>query len=159
MSTLKIILDAYKKRKRNPKIYGFHTFADPGYPIASAGPFRDNIRFFLQQCGEIEDYTIDGMPIWLTFLLHENRGFVIPLYTIEESVKNSFQPFCDQCRCSGNTSISHPFDCFLQFLNWVLGILIWVFSFWVEFWGLATKGLMGFWVLLLCFRLESSLCF
>ncbi|CAK9156047.1 unnamed protein product, partial [Ilex paraguariensis] len=94
------IFEASAKRKRSPKYYGLHTFADPGCPIAPSGPFRDNIRFFLQECAEIEDYNVDGMPIWRTFLVHENRGFIVPLYTIEESVKHSLQPFCDHCRCA-----------------------------------------------------------
>ncbi|KAE9449764.1 hypothetical protein C3L33_18337, partial [Rhododendron williamsianum] len=34
-------LEAFKKRKRSPKIYGLHTFGHPGCPIAPAGPFRD----------------------------------------------------------------------------------------------------------------------
>ncbi|KAH7849367.1 hypothetical protein Vadar_016836 [Vaccinium darrowii] len=95
------LLEAYKKRKRNPKIYGLHTFAHPGCPIAPSGPFRDNIRVFLQQCSEPEAYNIDGMPVWCTFLVHEDRGFMVPLYTIEESVKHSLTPFCDHCRCTG----------------------------------------------------------
>ncbi|KAK1361841.1 PHD domain-containing protein [Heracleum sosnowskyi] len=101
MSNSKQILESFKKRKRMPKLYNFHTFADPGCPIALSGPFRDNIQQFLQQCGEVEDYNIDGMPIWCTFLVHETKGLVIPLYTIEETAKNSFQPYCDQCRCTG----------------------------------------------------------
>ena len=95
------ILEACRKRKRRPKLFGFHTFADPGCPINPSGPFRDNIRVFLQECAEIEDYNVDGMPTWCTLLVHENRNFVVPLYTIEESVKNSLRPFCDQCRCTG----------------------------------------------------------
>lgn len=102
MSNSKQILESLKKRKRMPKLYNFHTFADPGCPITLTGPFRDNIRQFLQQCAEVEDYNIDGMPIWCTFLVHETKGLVIPLYTIEETAKNSFQPYCDQCRCTGN---------------------------------------------------------
>ncbi|MCD9559566.1 hypothetical protein HAX54_017616 [Datura stramonium] len=31
------------------------------------GPFRDNIRYFLQECAELEEYTVEGMPIWSTF--------------------------------------------------------------------------------------------
>ncbi|KAI8536547.1 hypothetical protein RHMOL_Rhmol10G0265800 [Rhododendron molle] len=94
-------LEAFKKRKRSPKIYGLHTFGHPGCPIAPAGPFRDNIRVFLRQCSEPEGYNVDGMPVWSTFLVHENRGFLVPLYTIEESVKHSLTPFCDHCRSTG----------------------------------------------------------
>ncbi|KAA8547684.1 hypothetical protein F0562_004113 [Nyssa sinensis] len=95
------IFEACKKRKRTPKLYGLHTFADPGCPIAPSGPFRENIRVFLQECTELEDYNVEGMPIWCTLLVHENRGFVFPLYTIEESAKHSLRPFCDYCRCTG----------------------------------------------------------
>ncbi|KAM7460027.1 hypothetical protein LguiA_035957 [Lonicera macranthoides] len=97
------ILEACRKRKRRPKFFGFHTFADPGCPINPSGPFRDNIRLFLQECAEIEDYNVDGMPTWCTLLVHENRNFVVPLYTIEESVKSSLRPFRDQCRCTGGS--------------------------------------------------------
>ncbi|XP_010278538.1 PREDICTED: PHD finger protein MALE MEIOCYTE DEATH 1-like [Nelumbo nucifera] len=95
------VLDACKKRKRKPKLYGFHTFADPGCPIILTGPFRDNIRSFIEECGEIEDYNVEGMPTWSTLLVNENNGVVVPLYTIEESVKHSLHPFCDHCRCVG----------------------------------------------------------
>ncbi|XP_038891393.1 PHD finger protein MALE MEIOCYTE DEATH 1 [Benincasa hispida] len=95
------ILESCKKRKRRPKLFGFQTFGDPGSPISPTGPFRENIRIFLQQCAEIEDYRIQEMPIWCTLLVHENRSFVVPLYTIEEEVKLSPKPYCDYCRCSG----------------------------------------------------------
>lgn len=73
------ILEACRKRKRRPKLFGFHTFANPGCPINPSGPFRDNMRVFLQECAEIEDYNVDGMPTWCTLLVHENRNFVVPL--------------------------------------------------------------------------------
>ncbi|KAL5743540.1 hypothetical protein ACOSQ2_026656 [Xanthoceras sorbifolium] len=95
------ILEACRKRKRRPKIYGFHTFADSGCPISPAGPFRDNVRMFLQECAELEDYNLEGMPIWCTLLVHETLSFVVPLYTIEEDVRSSNEPYCDQCRSSG----------------------------------------------------------
>ena len=100
------ILESCKKRKRRPKLFGFQTFGDPGSPINPTGPFRENIRIFLQQCAEIEDYRIQEMPIWCTLLVHENKSFVVPLYTIEEDVKLSPKPYCDQCRCSGLNSFS-----------------------------------------------------
>nr|DAD35830.1 TPA_asm: hypothetical protein HUJ06_006470 [Nelumbo nucifera] len=112
------VLDACKKRKRKPKLYGFHTFADPGCPIILTGPFRDNIRSFIEECGEIEDYNVEGMPTWSTLLVNENNGVVVPLYTIEESVKHSLHPFCDHCRCVGKEEAKFEFDTifFLQFL-------------------------------------------
>ncbi|XP_048422241.1 PHD finger protein MALE MEIOCYTE DEATH 1 [Pyrus x bretschneideri] len=95
------ILEACRKKKRRPKIFGLQTFCDPGCPISLIGPFRDNVRVFLQECAEREDYTVRGMPIWCTLLVHDNRSLVVPLYTIEEDVKTSEEPFCDQCRCTG----------------------------------------------------------
>ncbi|XP_009789304.1 PHD finger protein MALE MEIOCYTE DEATH 1 [Nicotiana sylvestris] len=96
------IFEAYKKSKRTPNFYGFHSFLDPGCPIKPTGPFRDNVRYFLQQCAELEEYTVEGMQIWSTFLVHKNRGVAIPLYTIEENVKNNdSRSFCDHCRCAG----------------------------------------------------------
>ncbi|KAI3824319.1 hypothetical protein L1987_05775 [Smallanthus sonchifolius] len=91
-----------KKRKmKSAKYYGLQSFLQPGCPISPSGPFRDNVRVFLQECCQIEDYCVEGMQIWCTFLFHENRGFVLPIYTIEECVRNSIQPLCDYCRCSG----------------------------------------------------------
>ncbi|KAH9615034.1 hypothetical protein KSS87_003880 [Heliosperma pusillum] len=78
-----------------------NTFGDPGCPIQPAGAFRDNIRLFIQECTDVEDYSIESMPVWCTLLVQDGKGIVIPLYTIEENVKFSDQPFCDQCRCSG----------------------------------------------------------
>lgn len=95
------ILEACKKRKRKPKLYGFHTFGDPGCPINVTGPFRDNIRIFLRECADLEEYSLEKMSIWCTLLVKENTGFVLPLYTIEEKVDHSLRPFCDHCRCAG----------------------------------------------------------
>ncbi|XP_058109014.1 PHD finger protein MALE MEIOCYTE DEATH 1 [Magnolia sinica] len=95
------IFDACKKRKRQIKAYAFHAFADPGCPVDYSGPFRDNIRSFLRECAEIEDYNVEGMPTWCTLLVNEGSGVVVPLYFIEENVKHSRRPFCDFCRCVG----------------------------------------------------------
>lgn len=114
------ILEACKKRKRRPKIYGFSSFCDPGCPIGPNGPFRENIRLFLQECAELEDYSVQGMPTWCTLLVHDNRSLVVPLYTIEEDVKTSERPFCDHCRCTGlNSNFSLLIWLFLRFLIWV----------------------------------------
>lgn len=114
------ILEACRKRKRRPKLYGFHSFGNPGYPINPIGPFRDNVRVFLQNCAELEEYNIQGMPIWCTLLVHENRSLVIPLYTIEEDVEQSPRPYCDQCRCTG---------------LWFLFIIIYLFVIdWILYW-------------------------
>ena len=104
--------DTCKKRKtKHEKCYGLESFLQPGCPVSLSGPFRDNVRAFLGECGQALDYNVDGMMIWCTFLYHENRGFVFPLYTIEECVQNSLQPLCDHCRCSGN------FTAYLHYLS------------------------------------------
>ncbi|PON43397.1 Autoimmune regulator [Parasponia andersonii] len=95
------ILEACKKRKRRPKLFGFHTFGDPGSPIHLTGPFRENIQVFLRECAETEDYNLEGMPICCTLLVHESRSLIVPLYTIEEDVKTSPKPYCDHCRSTG----------------------------------------------------------
>ncbi|KAL3845091.1 hypothetical protein ACJIZ3_002494 [Penstemon smallii] len=86
---------------KSPNFYGFHTFAEPGFPVSLNGPFRDNIRQFLQQCAQPQSYNVEGMQVWCTFLVYESRGVVLPLYTVEENVQNSETPFCDYCRCVG----------------------------------------------------------
>ncbi|CAI0400358.1 unnamed protein product [Linum tenue] len=100
------ILDVCRKRKRNPKCFDFHSFGDPCCsPIAFTGPFRDNIRIFVNECAEPEDYEIEGMPIWCTLLTtsSSNNNVVLPLYTVEdeESVHPSQNPLCDRCKCTG----------------------------------------------------------
>ncbi|KAL5697301.1 hypothetical protein ACHQM5_030853 [Ranunculus cassubicifolius] len=94
--------EAYKKRKRNTKVFSFHSFADPGCPIVVSGPFRDNIRQFLRECCEIEGFSVGGMPIWCVLLANQNNGVVVPLYIVEDTVnKHSSNPFCDHCRSTG----------------------------------------------------------
>ncbi|GMY38214.1 PHD finger protein MALE MEIOCYTE DEATH 1 [Fagus crenata] len=95
------ILEAFKKRKRRPQLYGFHTFGDPGCPINPKGAFRDNIQVLLQHCAELDDSNVQGMQTWCTLLLHETRSCIVPLFTIEEKVKCSTRPYCDHCRCTG----------------------------------------------------------
>ncbi|KAJ8763001.1 hypothetical protein K2173_023206 [Erythroxylum novogranatense] len=95
------VVESCKKRKRRPKFYNFHTFGDPGCPLRPTGPFRDNIRLFLRDCTQPEDYDVEGMPVSCTLLLLQSNNFVVPLYTIEEDAHLSFQPFCDHCRCTG----------------------------------------------------------
>ncbi|KAF3649724.1 putative PHD finger protein MALE MEIOCYTE DEATH 1-like isoform X2 [Capsicum annuum] len=104
MKMTREIFEDYKKKKKKKGVsnfYGFDTFLDPGCPITLMGAFRDNIRYFLQECAEIEEYTVEGMPVWCTFLVHKKKGVVIPLYTIEENVKSSVRTYCDHCRCAG----------------------------------------------------------
>ncbi|GER26232.1 PHD finger protein [Striga asiatica] len=90
-----------KRNKKMSKFYGFHSFAEAGVPVSLDGAFRDNVRQFLLQCAEPEDYSVDGMAVWCTFLVYESKGTVLPLYTVEENVKHSDKPFCEYCRSSG----------------------------------------------------------
>ncbi|KAG5052914.1 hypothetical protein JHK87_005112 [Glycine soja] len=97
------LIEACKKRKRLPKFFRFNSFGDPGVvPIARSGPFRDNVRVFLQEAGDLEDYTVSGNPLWCILLIHDNSYAMAPLYTIEEHVDHSSHPFCDHCRCVGS---------------------------------------------------------
>ncbi|WCJ25171.1 RING/FYVE/PHD zinc finger superfamily protein [Euphorbia peplus] len=95
------IIESCRKRKRKSKIYNFNGFLDSSTTINPAGSFRDNIRSFLRQISEPEDYTVSGMPIWCTLLMIQSNNLVLPLYTIEENVHFSTNPFCDHCRCTG----------------------------------------------------------
>ncbi|KAJ0987581.1 hypothetical protein J5N97_005937 [Dioscorea zingiberensis] len=96
------ISDPTAGKKRRAKIYGLHGFLGPSCPKnAFAGAFRDNIREFLRECGEVEEKATEGMPTWCTLLVDERTGVVAPLYTVEECVSRSPRPFCDYCRCAG----------------------------------------------------------
>ncbi|CAL5427986.1 unnamed protein product [Camellia sinensis] len=95
------VFEPCKIRKRKPTLFGFRSFANPGSTIAFCATFRDNVRLFLQECAEISDHGVAGMPTWCTFLINESTGSVFPLYTIEESVQFSLRPFCDHCKCIG----------------------------------------------------------
>ncbi|XP_073041272.1 LOW QUALITY PROTEIN: PHD finger protein MALE MEIOCYTE DEATH 1-like [Primulina eburnea] len=94
-------LGLHTNRKNPRKFYGFHTFAEPGCPVSLSGAFRDNIRHFLRESAALEDYDVEGMPVWCTFLVYESKGVVLPLFTVEENVKHSNRPFCDYCHCAG----------------------------------------------------------
>jgi len=95
------IIETCRKRKRKPKVYNLQRFGEDGFPIQRNGAFRDQIRVFLRDCAEIEDYDIRGMPVWCTLLSHETKSSLIPLYIVEENVKHSSEPYCDHCRCTG----------------------------------------------------------
>ncbi|KAA8524837.1 hypothetical protein F0562_011260 [Nyssa sinensis] len=106
---------APKKRKRRDKLYDFHTFAEKGCPIDPTGSFRHNIRIFLQECTEIENYTVEGMPTWRTTLrVYKNRELRVPLYTVEETVKHSPKPFCDDCISTGSEFRVLIFELYLK---------------------------------------------
>ncbi|XP_051145061.1 PHD finger protein At2g01810-like [Andrographis paniculata] len=98
-----------KNRINSENLFEFKNFAAPGSvdnPLP--GAFRDNIRVFLQNSSEIEDYTVNGMLVWCTPCVAGDNG-VFPLYTIEETVQNSAgQPFCSHCESAG---WGHHFVC------------------------------------------------
>lgn len=98
------IIEACNKRKmRNySKLFEFEKVS------SLCGSFRENIRCFLQDAAELEDYRVNGMPIWCTLIVSEHNG-VFPLYTIEETVEHSVNPFCDHCKLSGVIVYSHDF--------------------------------------------------
>ncbi|OWM84971.1 hypothetical protein CDL15_Pgr027758 [Punica granatum] len=95
------ILHSCRKRKRRPKLFSFHTFANPGCPIRPTALFRDNICLFLQECTMPEDYSLDGMPVWCTLLMHNKKSFAVPFYVVQENVEESSHSFCEHCRLAG----------------------------------------------------------
>ncbi|CAH2065663.1 unnamed protein product [Thlaspi arvense] len=95
------IIETCRKRKRKPKLYNLQRFGEEEFPVNRNGTFRDNIRGFLRDFAEVEEYNIRGMPVWCTLLNHETKNSVIPLYTVEEDVVRSSEPYCDHCRCTG----------------------------------------------------------
>ncbi|KAL1215232.1 PHD finger protein MALE MEIOCYTE DEATH 1 [Cardamine amara subsp. amara] len=95
------IIETCRKRKRKPNVYSLQRFGEEEFPMNRNGAFRDKIRVFLRDFAEVEDYSIRGMPVWCTLLSHESKSSVIPLYTIEEDVIRSSEPYCDHCRCTG----------------------------------------------------------
>lgn len=90
-----------QKKKRKKKAYGLRTFAEPHCPVDFYGAFRDNVRVFVRECCDAEEYNVCGMPVWCTMLVDEITGVVVPMYTVEEMVKYSSRPSCDFCRRSG----------------------------------------------------------
>ncbi|MED6155020.1 hypothetical protein PIB30_001702 [Stylosanthes scabra] len=94
-------MEACRKRRRCPKIFSFHSFADPGCPIAPSAAFRDNVRSFLRECAELEDYVLQNNPLWCTLLVSDKTNLMAPLFTLEEQVSQSSHPFCDHCRSAG----------------------------------------------------------
>jgi len=108
-----------KKRKRWTKIFPLQSFADLGCPISPSGPFRENVRLFLQEAGELEDYSVMANPIWCTFLIHEKKNLMVPFYTLEEEVYNSSHPVEEES--NGKFSSSDFYFSglvFLVFLIW-----------------------------------------
>ncbi|KAL8520809.1 hypothetical protein ACS0TY_011383 [Phlomoides rotata] len=104
-----IILRKPSNKRINPdKLFQYDNFGIPGFAIKTlSGAFRDNIRVFLQNFAEIQDYTVNEMRVWCTSLFSENYG-VFPLYTLEETVQDSVDPFCDYCELA---EWGHHFVC------------------------------------------------
>lgn len=97
-----IILRNPSNKRINPdKLFEYDNFGIPDFAMKTlSGAFRDNIRFFLQSFAEIQDYTVNEMSVWCTSLFSENDG-VFPLYTLEETVQDSVDPFCEYCELAG----------------------------------------------------------
>lgn len=91
-----------RKNRINPeKLILYDSFALPDFVSkALSGAFRDNVRVFLHDFAEIQEYCVNGMPVWCTSLFSEIDG-VCPLYTVEETVQDSLDPFCNHCELSG----------------------------------------------------------
>ncbi|CAN8266856.1 unnamed protein product [Cochlearia groenlandica] len=71
--------------------------------LTSTKTFRDSVRSFLRDYGEIEDYTVDGNAVYRVCLVSKSTGVAFPLFVVEEliSVDSSPNPLCDFCRCVG----------------------------------------------------------
>ncbi|XP_021910038.1 PHD finger protein At2g01810 isoform X2 [Carica papaya] len=95
------IFEACRKRERTAQIFNTRNFATPGSFVDFHGSFRDNIRLFLQNCGQIEGYLVAGNTVWCNLFVNNSNGVVFPLYVVEEDVKSSSQPLCDICRIVG----------------------------------------------------------
>ncbi|KAG7563257.1 Zinc finger PHD-finger [Arabidopsis suecica] len=100
--------DALTERQKTPKIilindFAIHSSSSSSSPFINlSATFRDNIRSFLHEYAEIEDYTIDGATVSTLFLGNQANGVVFPLYIIEEQISvSSPNPLCDFCRCVG----------------------------------------------------------
>lgn len=97
-----IILRKPSNKRINPdKLFEFDNFGIPDFAIKTlSGAFRDNIRVFLQSFAEIQDHAVNEMRVWCTSLFSANYG-VFPLYTLEETVRESVDPFCEYCELAG----------------------------------------------------------
>lgn len=95
------IIDPYKNRKRKRRVFRQQ---DLGSVLNDnlKGPFRDNIRLFLQEFGDYENYSVFGNPVWSSLLFMESNDSVLPLYIIEETATHhSVNPFCSHCKFVG----------------------------------------------------------
>ncbi|CAI9296642.1 unnamed protein product [Lactuca saligna] len=111
MATLEACIKNNTNRKRKQRIFEFKSF---GKSVTDfSGPFRDNIRSFLDEYGEqIEQRQLTGAVsnnVWSTLLLCESNGAIFPLYTIEEHINDqSLRPLCCHCKSVG---WGHHFVC------------------------------------------------
>ncbi|KAI3730490.1 hypothetical protein L1987_61660 [Smallanthus sonchifolius] len=107
MATLEACINTTANRKRKQRIFEFNSFARS---ISDhSGPFRDNIRSFVNNYGEPIEQIINEHNVWSTLLLCESNGAVFPLYTIEEHVnEHSHRSFCSHCKFAG---WGHHFVC------------------------------------------------
>lgn len=108
-------------KKINPKkLLEFENFAGPGLVSKTLfGSFRDNVMLFVQNFAEIEDYTVDDMPIWCTLLVTQNKG-AFPLFIVEETVWNSENPYCNHCKLSGDLKLMDNVVVTIFLLNLIL---------------------------------------
>eukprot|EP00897_Mesotaenium_endlicherianum_P007267 jgi/Mesen1/6569/ME000336S05789 len=77
------------------------SFGELGSCADYDGAYRDNIRAFLAERCELEEFGLGSLPRW-SLLLEDARGTQVPLFIVEESA--SAQPqsaHCDHCRCIG----------------------------------------------------------
>lgn len=94
--------DRSRKRRSRDRMFGITTFGDPGCPGDFDGPFRENIKVFLDECAEPELYHIEGMPAWtITLQESDNHGDRCTLLIVEEASMHALHPHCDHCRCIG----------------------------------------------------------
>lgn len=90
-----------KNRINSEKLFEFENFAIPdSMAKALCGAFRDNIRVFLDNFAEKEEYTVQHMSVWSTSLFSQSDG-VFTLYTVEDVTGNTPNFFCELCASSG----------------------------------------------------------
>lgn len=98
MATLEACTKITTSRKRKQRIFEFKSFGKA--LVDFCGPFRDNIRLFLEEYGE--QIVVQRKKVWSMLLLSESNGEVFPLYVVEECIgDHSVRPFCSHCKSVG----------------------------------------------------------